>query len=255
MRYFLLPLLILLPGLTPGLAAEEIALFTVDVRLQTTGQEQVDVRIECQLPDGDRFRFALSVPAGGSRTFTAPTPAGAAIACELTAEALPGQLLRYAGDGGSSFDPEAESCRFTDVRGGHANFCQIRVESQETSLTVFKHWIGTSEPQPDSLVFLDCGPDYPFEPLEINLRRPGTWRFDFHDAEGLDCSVSEQDGESFMPDVSDCSHLVIRPGAREECTVVNTKVVKMIEMFNRYGLALMILLFMAVGGFAARRMV
>jgi hypothetical protein len=37
--------------------------------------------------------------------------------------------------------------------------------------------------------------------------------------------------------------------------MVNTKVVKMIEMLNRYGLVIMILVFMVVGMIAARRFV
>ena len=55
--------------------------------------------------------------------------------------------------------------------------------------------------------------------------------------------------------MSDCEDLVILPGASEECTVVNTKVVKMIDMLNRYGLVIMILVFMVVGGFAARKVI
>jgi hypothetical protein len=254
MRRFLPLAFTLLLGPCTSHAADENALFTVDVRLQATAQDHVDVRIECGAPD-DALQVELSIPAGGSRTFTVPVPPEREIACELTAAALPGQVLRYVGDGGSTFDLDANNCRFTGVRAGHANFCQIRVQSRETSLTVFKHWIGTSDPQADSRVFLDCGPDAVFDPLEINERRPGSWRFEIQTAEGLRCSVDEEAQESFIPDVSDCSDLLIRAGAREECTVVNTKVVKMIEMFNRYGLALMIVLFMIVGGLAARRMV
>jgi hypothetical protein len=37
--------------------------------------------------------------------------------------------------------------------------------------------------------------------------------------------------------------------------VVNTKVVKMIEMLNRYGLFIMIGVFMVVGGLAARKVI
>jgi hypothetical protein len=36
--------------------------------------------------------------------------------------------------------------------------------------------------------------------------------------------------------------------------MVNTKVVKMIQMLNRYGLVIMILVFLIAGMFAARRM-
>ena len=246
-------MLLLLMAVAPALAADGFATFTIDARLEGATQGSLEARVTCDRPGG--LQLELSVPAGGSRTITVPAEEGGAMVCEVTAQALPGQRLRYLGDGGSDYDPEAGNCRFMNVRAGHANFCQVRVENRDTSLTVFKHWIGTSEPQDDTRVFLECGPDFSFEPLEINLDKPATWRFDFHDAVGLPCSVREEARETFIPDVSDCANLVIRPGAREECTVVNTKVVKMIEMFNRYGLAIMIALFMLVGGFAARRMI
>lgn len=67
--------------------------------------------------------------------------------------------------------------------------------------------------------------------------------------------MSEEKNDAWISETSDCSDLLILPGAEEECTVVNTKVVKMIEVFNRYGLVIMILAFMAVGGLAARKMI
>ena len=65
----------------------------------------------------------------------------------------------------------------------------------------------------------------------------------------------EEKSDTYIDDVEDCQDLLIRPGAEEECTVVNTRVVKMIEMFNRYGLFVMILAFMIVGGLAARKVI
>ena len=138
---------------------------------------------------------------------------------------------------------------------GHSNFCQIQVENQDTSLTVFKHWIGTSENEDDVTVFLDCGDDGSYEPRPVNSDRPVTWDLTVNDANGFLCGVSEPSDDSFIADTSDCQELLILPGAREECTVVNTKVVKMIEMLNRYGLFIMIGVFMVVGGLAARKVI
>lgn len=250
MRYR--PLLVLsLLFSAPAVQADDFASFTVDVNLRGAGVETLDVRVACG--PGDVFTLDLEVPVDSTRSFTVPVNEGQELACTLTASPVVGQELSFLGDGGSDFDPESAACRFTSVRGGHANFCQIQVESQETSLTVFKHWIGTSEEEDDVAMRLDCGEGFGPEVLEINKGKPGKWLLDVGVAEGVRCRVREAQDESYTSDTSDCVDLLIRPGAREECTVVNTKVVKMIEMLNRYGLVIMILAFMVVGGFAARR--
>jgi len=234
-----------------GARADDFASFTVDVKLRGSGVEHLDVQLRCG--PGQPLVLEFEIPVDSSQTFTVPAPGGQSIDCSLTADPVVGQRLSFLGDGGSIFDPDGPGCRFMDVRGGHANFCQIQVESQETSLTVFKHWIGTSDPVDDVAVSLDCGSELRLEDLPLNKGKPGKWLLDVTDAEGIICRVREEKGDSYLSDTSDCDDLLIRPGAREECTVVNTKVVKMIEMLNRYGLVIMILAFMVVGGFAARK--
>jgi hypothetical protein len=182
-----------------------------------------------------------------------PTPDDGETTCTLTASPVPGQKLTYLGDGGSVFEASGPGCRFSGIRGGHSNFCQVRVENRETSLTVFKHWIGTSKREEDISVSLTCDQGGPFPELSVNENKPVTWPLLVNDENGFVCRVSEAPGEGYTSDVSDCEAMLIRPGAKEACTVVNTKVVKMIEVFNRYGLAVMILAFMVVGGLAARR--
>ena len=250
MRPFMISSLLLL--LSASLEAQEvIAHFTVDVMLRGAGVDALEVQVSCR--PGQAFSLALAVPVDTSRSFTVPVAPDAELDCTISASPIVGQELGFLGDGGSTFDPDAPGCRFTGVRAGHANFCQVRVESQETSLTVFKHWIGTSEPVDDVAVGLDCGPGMILKTRPLNEGKPGKWLLDDMDAEGVRCRVLEEKGDSYLSDTSDCDDLLIRPGAREECTVVNTKVVKMIEMLNRYGLVIMILAFMVVGGFAARR--
>ncbi|MEE4219263.1 MAG: hypothetical protein V2I48_16750 [Xanthomonadales bacterium] len=253
MRFPLISLLALLIFAPLPAAAEETVLFTVDVKLSGTGVSEVDLEVSCDL---DRpFSLTLPIEVDSSRTFTVPAPADRDMACVLIVEPLPGQQLTFLGDGGSTFDPDGQGCRFTGIRRGHSNFCQVQVESQETSLTVFKHWIGTSKKEDNVSVFLDCGQGMTYETLEINSRRPASWSLQVNDADGFHCSVSEEESEAWIADPGDCRDLLILPGAEEECTMVNTKVVKMIEMFNRYGLVIMILAFMAVGGLAARKMI
>lgn len=250
MQRLLLTCLVLFLGVHDA-GADEFALFTVDVNLKGVGVESVGVTVSC----GPEQALALNfeIPVDSTRTFTVPASATQPLDCTLTADPVPGQRLTFLGDGGSVFEAGGAGCRFSGVLGGHSNFCQIEVENKETSLTVFKHWIGTSKEERDVSVSLDCQRDMQFPGLEINKGKPGTWSLVVNDTDGFLCSVSEEAGETFTSDVSDCEALLILPGAREECTVVNTKVVKMIEVFNRYGLVAMILAFMLVGGFAARK--
>ena len=246
----LLSLLFLAPSMAKS---EEVVLFTVDVKLRGTGVEALDVAIDCDLEPP--LSLDISIPVDSSRTVTVPAPADREMTCLLNAQPLPGHQLSFLGDGGSIFDADSPGCRFTGIRRGHSNFCQVEVEKQETSLTVFKRWIGASKKEQDVDVFLDCGEGRSYRALSINAGEPESWRVDVGLADGLVCSVSEEDSDSWISDTGDCRNLLILPGAREECTVVNTKVVKMIEMLNRYGLVVMILVFMIVGGFAARRII
>ncbi|MBT8038692.1 MAG: hypothetical protein KJN78_00480 [Gammaproteobacteria bacterium] len=252
MRGLLIPwLVLLLCAFT--VQADEFALFTVDVNLKGAGVDSVNVRVVCGPSPGLDVRF--EIPVDSTRTFTVPTAADGEISCVLTASPVPGQKLTFLGDGGSVFEADGPGCRFSGVGGGHSNFCQIQVENKETRLTVFKHWIGTSKAEEDVAVSLDCGRGLSHPTLSVNKGKPAEWSLVVNDEDGFLCSVSEAEGESYTSDVSDCEALLILPGAEEECTVVNTKVVKMIEVFNRYGLAVMILAFMVVGGFAARRVI
>ena len=222
-----------------SLAADEFATFTVDVKLKGTGLNSLEVIIAC---DFQRPFFQnIEIPMDDSRTIKVPVPERGGKSCILTTGDLPAHLLKYIGDGGSTYDVHSIGCRFTRIERGHSNFCQIQVESQETSLTVYKHWVGTSEPEEDVRAMLDCGQGGRYEAKEINSRKAAKWSLEVNTANGLTCSVSEPDSDDYTADTSDCQGLVILAGAEEECTIVNTKVVKMIEALNRYGLVLMIL--------------
>ena len=253
MRWVSISVLSFLLLVSRSLDAEEIVLFTVDVKLAGTGVTELVVNIRC---DGDRpVSFDFPVPVDSSMTFTVPAPENAGMTCSLTTRQLTGHQLGFLGDGGSHFEVDAAGCTFSNVRRGHSNFCQIRVEDEETSVTVFKRWIGTSAREADSRVSLDCNNGKTYATRKINSGKPGGWTLTVDAIDGFQCNVSEEEGDGFIADASDCQGLLGMPGADEECTIVNTKVVKMIEVFNRYGLFVMILAFMIVGGFAARRVI
>jgi hypothetical protein len=241
-----------------GSADGNSASFTVDVKLGATPPELLQVTLNCY-EDGARS-LSAQIPPGDSRSFSIAVDEGIELTCLLGALPIAGQRLRFLGDGGSRVELTEEGCLFSGVKPGHANFCQIAIESQGTSLTVYKKWIGTADREADVEIHLLCaaksipGPKQAWELRSINEDKPAGWELEITDPEGLECAVFEVEREEFRADISDCQDLIIVPGASEECTMVNTKVVKMIQMLNRYGLLIMILVFLAAGMIATRKM-
>ena len=251
-RFAALLLIVLLLSPPDVRAADDSASFTVDVKLGDVPTEQLQVTLNC-FQDSQNVLNARITP-GDSRSFAIPVPEQASLRCLLSALPIAGVRLQYRGDGGSEVELTPDGCLFNGVARGHANFCQIEIEQQRTELTVFKRWIGSASREPDVEIRLVCNGEQREEPLRINQDRPGGWELQVVDPEGLECDVFEVERDEFRADVSDCRGLIIRPGAQEECTLVNTKVVKMIQVLNRYGLFIMIGVFLVAGMIAARRM-
>lgn len=258
----LLPVLLAIAGvwLTAGaerLPADESASFTVDTGLGERSGEGLQLLLECRLRpgSGEAVTQNARLPKDGTVVFEVDVVQGENWSCAITAVAPPGLQVRYRGDGGSEVDIAEDGCRFSGVQPGHANFCQVQVRSPATSITVYKKWIGATRKEPDVRIELVCAGEQVQESRNINAGKPGGWFLSVTDPEGVTCHVLEAEREEFIPDISDCQNLLMLPGSEEECTLVNTKVVKMIDMLNRYGLVIMILVFMAAGMVAARRFV
>jgi hypothetical protein len=254
-----LPLLVgaVLTLLAAVAEADGSVTFTVDGHLGDSAVEGLQVELQCRLvPDNELLTTSNAwLPRNGTTVFEATVPPGGEAVCFVSAEAPPGLAVRYSGDGGSVADIDEGACRFSKVQPGHANFCQIQGHSRDTSITVFKKWIGARDREPDVRIELVCDGKRMPEARDVNSGQPAAWSLDVTNPDGIVCSVIEGEREDFVPDASECRDLLILPASQEECTLVNTKIVKMIEMLNRYGLAIMILVFMAVGMVAARRFV
>lgn len=258
----LLPALLVVAGacLMAGadrLPAEDSASFTVDTGLGDRTGEGLQLLLECRPRpgSGEAVTQSARLPKDGTVVFEVDIAGGADWSCAITAATPPGLQVRYRGDGGSEVDIAEDGCRFSAVQPGHANFCQIQVRTLTTSLTVYKKWIGASRREPDVSIELMCAGERVPEGRDINAGKPGGWFLSVTDPEGVICHVLEAKREEFVSDAGDCENLLILPGSEEECTLINTKVVKMIDMLNRYGLAIMIIIFMVVGMLAARRFV
>jgi hypothetical protein len=126
-------------------------------------------------------------------------------------------------------------------------------DASTVELQVYKKWIGAAGDEADVEVHLFCRQDDNFEPRYINHDLPDGWQINQVPPDGMFCNVREIERDSFVADVSDCAGLLVVPGQDVECTMVNTKVVKRIDMLNRYGLIMMVAVMLGAGLAAVKR--
>ncbi len=118
---------------------------------------------------------------------------------------------------------------------------------------VFKKWIGATGEEAAVQIKLICQGLGEFHSLKVNQDRPDGWLIADIPQGGRICSVYEESRDSYIPDESDCKNLLVLPGSSVECTLVNTKRVKRIEMLNRYGIVMMIAFILGAGLAAVHR--
>ena len=253
--FLVLGLFIAKPGATAETAASQAtsARFTIDARVDHAILSQLDVRLSCDSATPPQQQVTLDFD--GSHEFTVSVQGTRGASCTLVALLPAGQNVTYVGDGGSEIELSRQGCHFTRVSAGHSNFCQVHVEKEATRLTVYKRWVGGTGEEPNVNIHLECNDEMQGNPLWINSDSSQNWELEVADSNGIRCSVFEAELDTFRADRSDCSDLLIMPGANEECTLVNTKVVKRIQTLNRYGLGAMILVMLVVGLLAIKRLV
>jgi len=120
-------------------------------------------------------------------------------------------------------------------------------------ILVYKKWIGATGEEAAVQIQLICQGLDEFHALKINQDKPDGWLIADIPSSGRICSVYEESRESFIPDESDCKDLLVLPGSSVDCTLVNTKRVKRIEMLNRYGIVMMIAFILGAGLAAVHR--
>ena len=179
-------------------------------------------------------------------------PSGAT--CQLWATPGPGYSASYSVSGDAAFRADRNGCQFSRFEDGQINHCQILLKQDPVELTVYKDWIGGSGLEQDVEISLECENGEYSGVRYINEGSPDGWEISQFDPGGILCNVTETVRDTFRPDIIDCQGLYILPGRGEECTLVNTKIVKRIEMLNRYGKIVMIVLVLAVGLVAVRRL-
>jgi hypothetical protein len=224
---------------------------SIKAEFEGTYLELLEVKVLCStgsllentisLGPGERLDLVPTVFAPG-RTF-----------CQVRAVLPLGYSVVYSADSPGKHVADRNGCQFSPLETGAANFCTVKVVQEAVLLTVYKEWIGGSGQDEDVRVSLECESGEWGGPISINEGRPGSWEVRNIDPEGILCNVSEEVRDNFRPDIIDCQGLLVLPGKGEECTLINTKIVKRIEMLNRYGKIIMILLVLGIGLVAVKR--
>jgi len=200
-------------------------------------------RLTIRMKNNQRFEWWVSVNSDADNY------------CQVFADTPRGFSVDYVVRGDATNKADENGCQYAEVIAGQLNECRIDLTQDHVPLTVYKKWIGAAGDEADVPVMLDCGAPLAESPRFINQGLPATWQISEIPPQGMVCSVSEAPNEIYISDESDCKDLLVLPGRGEACTMVNTKVVKRIEMLNRYGKIIMILVMMTAGLIAVRRYV
>ena len=250
--FFFVCLCLILPAL---LLAEEGNTANFDLNLQFDPRLLGEVEIELLCNSGEPRRQQIRLSATGHERLNLIGFNDREPVCQLRALLPHGYSVEYQSASEGKHRANEHGCQFTAVSRGQTHDCRIRITQNTVLLTVYKKWVGGAGQEPNVEIQLRCG-DHAFaEPRFINRESPGGWEVSDIGVDGLSCDVVEKLRDTFIADQTDCQGLLIFPARGAECTMVNTKVVKRIEMLNRYGKAIMILVMLVAGLIAVRRYV
>jgi hypothetical protein len=245
-------LLLMLPAL---LLAEEGAPANFDLNLQFDPGLINAVEFELLCNSGEPRRQQLELSVAGRKRLNLTRFEDGEPVCQMRALLPHGYSVEYQSASAEKHRANEHGCQFTTVSHGQSYDCLISITQNAVPLMVYKKWVGGTGQEPDVEIQLACA-DHAFtEPRFINRESPGGWEVSEIGVDGLSCDVIEMPGDTFVADQSDCQGLLLFPARGAECTMVNTKIVKRIEMLNRYGKAIMILVMLVAGLAAVRRYV
>ncbi|MBT8053859.1 MAG: hypothetical protein HKN57_13935 [Xanthomonadales bacterium] len=233
-------------------ASPERAVLTIDARFEASRLADLELELMCN--SGIPVKEYKTLPNDGLLDWTIEFPPDTPTVCQLATVLPLGYSASYSAQGDSIFESSPNGCQFRRLESEDLNRCRVDVSQDPVLLTVYLEWIGPSGEEPDVRVNLECESGEYSGFRYVNAGSPGSWEIRDIDPEGILCNVSEEVRETFRPDIIDCQGLLVLPGKGEACTLINTKIVKRIEMLNRYGKIIMILLVLAVGLAAARRL-
>jgi hypothetical protein len=213
--------------------------------------EQIEVDVLCS--SGQLIEQVFSLDAGKRLAVTPESYLPGKTICQVRAQPAPGYSVVHSARSNGVSSADLNGCHFSQLTDDDEAYCLVSVTQDNVPLTVYKKWVGGSGEENDVQINLECESGKYSGSRFINEGTPGGWEIEDIDPEGILCNVSEVVRDTFEPDIIDCQGLWILPGKGEECTLLNTKIVKRIEMLNRYGKLIMIVLVLGVGLVAVRR--
>lgn len=224
---------------------------SVDARFRDSLLEELTLDLVCGQEKVNRKTRVLT--RDEIFVWTTGTPQNGSDACRVTARLPEGYSATYRVDGVTQTGNAPKGCPFSKISAGERRVCEVDVTQDPVRLTVYLEWIGPSGEEDDVRISLECESGEYSGYRYVNEGKPDGWEIRNIDPEGILCNVSELVRDNFRPDIIDCQGLWVLPGKGEECTLTNTKIVKRIEMLNRYGQVVMILLVLGVGLVAVKR--
>jgi hypothetical protein len=231
----------------------DLAKFHLDIQFDPQLLSEIEIELLCNSGEPRQQRIRLT--AAGNKLLNLASFEDRKTICQIHAMMPHGYSVDYQVTAEGNNRANEHGCQFMAVNQEQTYACKIRITQNTVPLRVYKKWVGGGDQEPDVEIHLVCG-DHAFaERRYINTGRPGGWKVSDIRVDGLSCDVFETSKDTFVADQSDCRGLLIFPARGAECTMVNTKVVKRIEMLNRYGKAIMILVMLAAGLIAVRRYV
>ena len=249
--FFVISMLSLLPLVALG-QANQGSVLSAGAKFDSDLLDSVKIQLYCNQGEPQKREFVLYD--GKELELPVDTVGTSATNCQIIASLPGGYSAVYSVDGPGAYVADEEGCMFARIASSQSNSCRIEVTQNPVHLVVYKKWIGASGEEADIGISLSCESGSYSGDRFINQGSPAGWKIRDIDPEGILCNVSEAVRDSFRPDILDCQGLLIIPGRDEECTMVNTKIVKRIEMLNRFGKIVMVVLVLAIGLVAVKRL-
>jgi hypothetical protein len=244
--------LLLLPSPASGQGpATSQAIISVDARFQDSRLPALDLELSCN--QGEPRTETRRLSGDGVFQWKTGKSADGKLSCQLQVRLPAGYSAAYYVNGESQARPGGKGCQFKDITQNDPTHCRVEVTQDPVELMVYLEWIGPSGEEQDVRISLECESGNYSGTRYVNAGKPAGWEIRDIDPEGILCNVSEEVRDNFRPDIIDCQGLWVLPGKGEECTLTNTKIVKRIEMLNRYGKIVMILLVLGIGLAAVKR--
>jgi hypothetical protein len=229
------------------------AILNIDVEFDPRFLQIVDAELLCSSGALKEQRFQMEN--ASTKLLELEQFQNAETTCQLRVSPPLGYSAVYSARSERVSRANKNGCQYARISDGDSIHCRIEVVQDRVKLSAYKKWIGGTGAEGDVRISLECESGAFSGYRYINEASPDGWDISDIDPAGVTCSVHETPGDTFVIDESDCQNLVIFPGRGEECTMVNTKIVKRIEMLNRYGKAIMIVVMLAAGLIAVRRYV